>query len=61
MVTLVGGIDLLWVGIFLLLLGILFYALGARGLAGFTAGIGKLLLWIFVILFIISLIIRFLF
>ncbi len=57
----VMGVDLLWVGIFLLLLGILFYALGARGLAGFTAGVGKLLLWIFVILFIISLIVRFLF
>jgi len=53
--------DLLWIGIGLLILGIIFYALGARGLAGFTAGIGKLLLWIFVILFIITLIFRFLF
>ena len=54
-------VDILWIGVGLLLLGLLFYALGARGLAGFTAGLGKILLWIFVILFVISLIIRFLF
>lgn len=48
--------NILWVGIGLLLLGIIFYALGAKGLAGFTAGVGKILLWIFVILFIITLI-----
>lgn len=54
------ALDLLWIGIGLLLLGIVFYALGARGIAGFTAGIGKLLLWIFVILFVVSLLLRFL-
>lgn len=54
------ALDLLWIGIFLLILGIVFYALGARGLGGFTAGIGQLLLWIFVILFILTLLIRFL-
>ena len=53
--------DLLYVGVVLLLLGIVFYMLGARGLAGFTASVGKLLLWIFVVLFIITLIIRFIF
>jgi hypothetical protein len=55
------AIDLLWIGIGLLLLGIVFYAVGARGLGGFTARIGKLLLWIFIILFIITLIFRFVF
>ena len=53
------AIDLLYVGIVLLILGIVFYALGARGLGGFTAGIGKTLLWIFVILFFITLALRF--
>lgn len=53
--------DLLWIGVGLLLLGIVFYALGARGLGGFTAGAGKLLLVIFVIFFIITLVIRYLF
>ena len=48
-------------GIGLLLLGLVFYALGARGIAGFTAGIGKLLLWIFVVLFVITLIARLVF
>lgn len=43
----------------MLVLGFVFYALGARGIAGFTAGIGKLLLWIFVILFVITLILRY--
>ncbi len=51
--------DLLYVGVVLLLLGILFYALGARGLGGFTTDAGKWLLWIFVILFIITVILRF--
>ena len=53
------ALDLLWIGVGLLILGIVFYALGARGLAGFTAGVGKLLLWIFLILFVITLILRF--
>lgn len=54
-------LDLLWIGVGLLLLGIVFYALGAKGLAGFTAGAGKLLLWIFLILFLITLALRYLF
>lgn len=53
--------NILWIGVGLLLLGLLFYVLGARGIAGFTAGIGKMLLWIFIVLFVITLIIRFLF
>ena len=52
------AIDLLYVGIVLLILGIVFYALGARGLGGFTAEVGRLLLWIFVILFIITIVVR---
>lgn len=55
------ALDLLWIGIVFLILGVVFYALGARGLGGFTAGVGKLLLWIFVILFILTLLLRLVF
>jgi uncharacterized membrane protein YtjA (UPF0391 family) len=51
-------VDLLYIGIVLLIIGIVFYALGARGLGGFTAGVGKTLLWVFVILFVITLLLR---
>ena len=54
------AVDLLYIGIVLLILGIVFYALGARGLGGFTAEIGRLLLLVFVILFVITLLIKFL-
>lgn len=52
------AVDFLWIGIGFLVLGVIFYALGARGLGGFTAGIGRLLLWIFVILFLVTLLVR---
>ena len=36
--------NLIWIGIVLLIISIVAYALGAKGVAGMTAGVGKLIL-----------------
>ena len=54
------AVDLIWLAVVFLIIAVAAYVLGARGLAWFTADIAKILVWIFVILFIISLIWRFL-
>jgi uncharacterized membrane protein YtjA (UPF0391 family) len=41
------------------IIAIIAYALGARGMAGFTAGIGQTLLWVFLVLAVISVIFAF--
>lgn len=54
-------VDLLWLAVVFLVVAVIAYLLGARGLAWFTADIAKFLVWLFVILFIITLVLRFLF
>ncbi|HLC19426.1 MAG TPA: DUF1328 domain-containing protein [Candidatus Nanoarchaeia archaeon] len=55
------AVDLIWLAVVFLVIALVAYALGARGLAWFTADIAKLLIWTFVILFLLTLITRFLF
>ena len=54
-------VDLLYVAIVFLVIALISYVLGARGLAWFSADIAKVIMWLFIVLFIISLIARFLF
>ena len=54
-------VDLLYLAVVFLIIAVVAYILGARGLAGFTAGIAKFLVWIFIILFILTLVFRFVF
>ena len=49
--------TLITIGVVLLVISIILYALGARGTAGMTAGVGKLLLIVGVVLFVIFLVI----
>ena len=49
--------TLIWLGIVLLIVSILLYALGARGTAGMTAGVGKTILIVGVVLAIIFVIV----
>jgi uncharacterized membrane protein YtjA (UPF0391 family) len=50
-----GG--LLWLGIVFFIIAIVAYVLGARGVAGMSAGIGRTLLFVFLVLAIIMVII----
>lgn len=52
-------VDLLWIAVVFLVIALIAYLLGARGLAWFTADIAKFLIWLFIILFIITLVLRF--
>lgn len=54
-------VDLLWLAVVFLIIAVVAYALGGRGLAWFTADIAKFLVWLFIVLFVITLIARFLF
>jgi uncharacterized membrane protein YtjA (UPF0391 family) len=45
--------TLLWLGIVFLIIAVLAYALGARGVAGMTAGVGRTLLFVFLVLAVI--------
>ena len=49
--------TLLWLGIIFLIIALVAYALGARGMAGMSAGIGRTLLFVFLVLAVIMLII----
>ena len=49
--------TLITLGIVLLLVSIVLYALGASGTAGMTAGVGKLILLVGVVLFVILLLV----
>jgi uncharacterized membrane protein YtjA (UPF0391 family) len=55
------AVDLLYIAIVFLVIALIAYVLGARGLAWFSADIAKFLMWLFIILFVIALIARFLF
>ncbi len=45
--------TLLWLGIVFLVIAILAYARGARGVAGMSAGVGRTLLFVFLVLAVI--------
>ena len=45
--------TLLWLGIVFLIIAVLAYALGARGVAGMSAGVGRTLLFVFLVLAVI--------
>jgi uncharacterized membrane protein YtjA (UPF0391 family) len=45
--------NLLWVAIVFFIIAIVAYVLGARGVAGMSAGIGRTLLFVFIILAVI--------
>ena len=45
--------TLLWLGIVFLIIAVIAYALGARGVAGMTAGVGRTLLFVFLVLAVI--------
>jgi uncharacterized membrane protein YtjA (UPF0391 family) len=49
--------DLIWLAVVFLILALVFYIVGARGIAGFTMEIAK----IFVIIFIIVAVVTFIF
>ena len=49
--------NLIWIGVVLLIISIVLYALGAKGTAGLTAGVGKFILIVGIVLFVIFLII----
>jgi len=51
-------VDLIYVAVVFLVIALIAYVLGAKGLAGFSVDIAKTIMWIFVILFIITLIWR---
>ncbi len=55
-----GGLGtLLWIGIIFFIIAIIAYVLGARGVAGMSAGIGRTLLFVFLVLAIIFVIVGF--
>ena len=45
--------NLLWLGVVFLIIALVAYALGARGVAGMSAGIGRTLLFVFLVLAVI--------
>lgn len=49
--------SLLWVAIVFFIIAILAYVLGARGVAGMSAGVGRTLLFVFLVLAIIFVIV----
>jgi uncharacterized membrane protein YtjA (UPF0391 family) len=51
--------DLLYIAIVFLVIALIAYILGARQLAWFSADLAKIVVWIFVILFVLTLIWRF--
>ena len=48
------NLDLIWLAVVFLILALVFYLLGARGVAGFSMEIAKILVIIFVIIAIIT-------
>ena len=53
-----GGIGtLLYIGIIFFIIAIVAYVLGARGVAGMSAGIGRTLLFVFLVLAVILIIV----
>ena len=50
--------DLVWLAVVFLIVAVIAYALGARNLAWFTADMAKMVFWIFVVLFVVTMIYR---
>jgi uncharacterized membrane protein YtjA (UPF0391 family) len=50
----VKNVDLIWLAVVFLVLALIFYILGARGVAGFTMEIAKILVIIFVVIALIT-------
>lgn len=51
--------DLLWLAIVFFIIALVAYVFGARGVAGMSAGIGRTLLFVFIVLAIIVMIVSF--
>jgi uncharacterized membrane protein YtjA (UPF0391 family) len=49
--------TLLWLGIIFFIIALVAYVLGARGVAGMSAGIGRTLLFVFLVLAVILVIV----
>ena len=49
--------NLLWIAIVFFIIALVAYVLGARGVAGMSAGIGRTLLFVFLVLAVIMLIV----
>ena len=49
--------TLLWLGIIFFIIALVAYVLGARGVAGMSAGIGRTLLFVFLVLAVIMVIV----
>ncbi|MBI2654455.1 DUF1328 domain-containing protein [Candidatus Woesearchaeota archaeon] len=54
-------VDLIWLAVVFLIISVVAYILGARGLAWFTADIAKFIVIVFIILVIVTLLFRFVF
>ncbi len=50
--------DLIYLAVVFLVIALIAYVLGARGVAWFSVDVAKIFVWIFVILFIITLVWR---
>jgi uncharacterized membrane protein YtjA (UPF0391 family) len=46
--------DLIWLAVVFLVIALLFYIIGARGIAGFTMEIAKILVIIFIIIAVVT-------
>jgi len=49
--------TLLWLGVVFLVIALVAYVLGARGVAGMSAGVGRTLLFVFLVLAVIMMVI----
>ena len=54
-----GLSNLLWLAIVFFVLAIIAYLFGARGVAGMSAGVGRTLMFVFLVLFIVFMIFGF--
>jgi uncharacterized membrane protein YtjA (UPF0391 family) len=50
----VNSLDLIWLAVVFIVLALVFYILGARGVAGFSIEIAKILVIIFIIIAVIT-------
>jgi uncharacterized membrane protein YtjA (UPF0391 family) len=55
------AVDLLYIAVIFLVVALAAYFVGARGFAWFSADLAKLMIWVFIVLALISLVVRFIF
>jgi uncharacterized membrane protein YtjA (UPF0391 family) len=48
------NMDLIWLAVIFLILALIFYIFGAKGIAGFTMEIAKILVVIFIIIAVVT-------